>query len=113
MDDPTLGEMLARNRDGMGGAAVMALLFSATYSIAKGFDLRMAARAAVSCVIFATAGWFFLVNYLHLPIYWIVPVGLGAAYVTVPLAKAWARRDDRLADKAMDAIQRRTTGNDK
>lgn len=113
MDDPSLGDMIAQHRDGIGGAGVLSLLFSATYSIAKGFDLKMAFRSAVSSVVFGSAGYFFVVNMWHLPAFYVVPIGLVAAYVTVPLAQAWARRDEKLAEKAMDIAQRRFAPDDK
>jgi uncharacterized membrane protein len=109
VDDPSLWQILVRDQQGMAGTAVTALLFSATYSIAKGFDVKTAMRAAFCCVVFGTFGWFFVTEWLHLPVIWIVPVGLAAAYVTVPITRAWARRDDRLAERALDIAQRRVT----
>lgn len=107
MADPSLLDLLARHKQGIVGCVSLGACFSATYAIVSEFDLKKAAQAIFIGCVFSGAGWFFLAEYLQLAIYFVVPVSLGGAYVPFPLIRAYIRRQDKLADKALDIAQRK------
>ncbi len=98
MDDPSLRELLARNQEGMTGASILSLFFSTTYVVRKGFDLWNALQGAAIGALFAATLWVFLSEMVHLALFFIVPVAAGCGYGAFPLVKAWARKDDAIAD---------------
>jgi len=82
--------------------------FSMTYAIVSEFGVKKALQGVFVGCVFSGAGWFFLVEYLHLAVLFVVPVALGGAYLPFPLIRAYIRRQDKLADRALDMAQRRT-----
>ncbi len=98
MDDPTLRDLLARNQEGMAGASILSLFFSASYVVIKQFDLWRSLQGAAVGALFSATLWLFLQEFLHLALFFIVPVAAGCGYGAFPLVKAWARKDDAIAD---------------
>ena len=86
----------------MSGASILSLFFSASYVVAKGFDFWKALQGAAVGALFSAAMWLFLQEFLHLALFFIVPVAAGCAYGAFPLVKAWARKDDAIADNLVD-----------
>ena len=108
MDDPSLLDLIARHKQGIGGAVGLSAFFSMTYSIVSEFGLKKSMQCVFIGCVFSGAGWLFLASYLNLAVYFVVPVALGGAYLPFPLIRAYIRRQDKLADRALDMAQRRT-----
>lgn len=108
MDDPSLLDLIVRHKQGIVGAVGLAAFFSMTYAIVSEFALKKSLQGIFIGCVFSGAGWLFLASYLSLAVYFVVPVALGGAYLPFPLIRAYIRRQDRLADKALDIAQKRT-----
>jgi len=91
-------EILARNQENAGAAAVVSLAWSAGYSVVKRLDFGAAFTAAgVSAMASATL-WTFLSEYLNPNIVILIPVAVGCGIGTFPLMRAYSKRDDAIAD---------------
>lgn len=108
MDDPSLLDLLVRHKQGIVGAMALGACFSATYAIVSEFGVKKSLQGIFTGCVFSGAGWFFLAEYLHPAIYFVVVVALGGALLPFPLMRAYIRRQDKLADKALDLAQKRT-----
>lgn len=86
----------------MAGASILSLFFSASYVVAKGFDFLRAVQGAAVGALFAATLWLFLQEFLHLALFFIVPVAAGCGYGAFPLVRAWARKDDVIAENLVD-----------
>ncbi len=104
VDDPTLRELLAKHQESMAGASALSLFASLSYAIVKQFDLKQAAIAAALGTLFAGSGYFFLAEYLHLGVIFLVPIGLGAGFGAYPIVKAYTTRDGSVADWLLDKL---------
>lgn len=107
MDDPTLRDLLSKHQEGMAGASALSLFASLSYAVLKGFDIWRAAQAAGLGVLFATSGYFFLAEYLHWSVIFVVPIGLGAGYGAYPIVKAYTQRDGSVAEWLLDKLGRK------
>ena len=103
MGEPgSLTELLTRHQEGLAGATGLSLLFSANYAIIKKLSLIFALTGALTSGLTAGALWLFLAEYLHLVVYFIVPVAFGCAWGAYPLLAAWSRKDDAFMSDAVD-----------
>lgn len=107
MDDPSLLDIVVRHKQGIMGAVALGACFSSTYSIVSEFALKKALQALWLGCVFSGAGWLFLAEYLHLAAYFVVPVALGGAYLPFPAIRAYIRRQDKIADRAMDVASKK------
>jgi hypothetical protein len=100
-------DLLIQHKQGIAGSMVLSVFFSATYAIGSEFGLKKGAQAIFVGSVFSGAGWLFLASYLHLAIYFVVAVALGSAYLPFPMIRAYIRRQDKLADKALDVAAKK------
>ena len=108
MDDaPSLLDLITKHKQGIMGAMTLSAGFSMTYAIVSEFGVKKALQGVFVGCVFSGAGWFFLVEYLHLAVLFVVPVALGGAYLPFPLIRAYIRRQDKLADKALDVAEKK------
>lgn len=91
----------------MSGSAVVALFASIIYAVSKGFNLKQSLLAGGIGAFFAACLWLFLGSYLNLALFFFVPVGFGCGFAGYPLVRAYTKRDDALADGAIDAAKKR------
>ncbi len=99
MDDPSaLHDLMRRHQEGMAGATALSLLFGMNYAILKRVPLGRAVVGSLTGALVAGTLWLFLGEYMHLPLYWIVPVGAGSGYFSYPLLSAWVQKDEEFAD---------------
>ncbi len=110
VDDPTLRDLIAKHQESMAGASALSLFASLAYAIIKQFDLKRAAMAAALGTLFSASGYFFLAEYLHLGVIFIVPIGLGAGFGAYPIVKAYTNRDGSLADWFLDRVGKKDKG---
>ena len=86
----------------MAGASALSLFASLSYAVIKGFDMMRALQAAGLGILFSSSGYLFLAEYLHIAVFFIVPVGLGAGFGAYPIVKAYAERDGTVAGWLID-----------
>ena len=108
--DPSLLDLVVQHEQGIGGAMALSICFSASYAIVSEFGMKKAIQAIFIGGVFSGAGWLFLVEWLHLAVYFVVVVALGGSYLPFPLIRAYIRRQDKLADKALDAAEKKLGG---
>lgn len=87
---------------------VLGAFFSACYAILSEFTVKRGAQAIFIGCGFSGAGWFFLAEYLHLAVFFVVLVALGGGFLPFPLIRAYIRRQDRIAEKALDVASKKT-----
>lgn len=102
MDDPTLRELLARNQEGLAGSSGLALVFGACYAIYKSLDFKRSLLAAATGSLFAASIWTFLAEMYHVALFFFIPVAVISGFGAFPLVRAYIRKDDTLADGAVD-----------
>jgi hypothetical protein len=108
MAEPSLLDLLVQHEQGIAGSMVLSTFFSATYAIGSEFGLKKGVQGVFIGCVFSGAGWFFLAEYIHLAVYFVVLVALGGSYLPFPLIRAYIRRQDKLADKLLDKAQTKT-----
>lgn len=108
MDSPTLFDLAILHKQGIVGAMGLSVFFSMTYAIVSEFGVKKSLQAIFVSCGFSGAGWFFAAEYLHPAVYFVVPFALGSSILPFPLMRAYIRRQDKLADKAMDLAERKT-----
>ncbi len=103
MDDQgSFRDLLARNQEGMAGAAALQLVFALVYAIVRQLDLWRSVQAIIIGALFAASLWLVLAEMLKLAAYYIVPVSIGCGFGAYPLVNAYVKRSDALADGALD-----------
>ena len=108
MNDPTLLDIIIHNKQGIVGAALLSVAFSAIYGIVSEYGIGRVVFLIFSGCVFSGAGWLFLCEYVHLAVYFVVPVALLGSIAPYPLLRAYIRRQDSLANKALDIAARKT-----
>lgn len=101
MDDHgSLRDLLARNQEGMAGAAGLQIFFAMIYAVVRQLDLWKSIQAIVIGALFAATLWLVLAEMLKLEPYYIVLVSIGCGFGAYPLVNAYVKRSDALADGA-------------
>lgn len=102
MDDSPLRTLLSKHQEGIAGATVLSLFASLGYAVLKQFELRRALQATLLGCLFSASGYLFLAEYLALPVFFVVPIGLGAGFGAYPIVKAYTERDGSVAGWLID-----------
>lgn len=92
----------------MAGAAGLSLFASLAYAVLKQFDLKRSLQAAALGVLLSTSGWIFLAEYMHLAVFFVIPVGLAAGFGGYPIVKAYTERDGTVAAWFIDRFGKKT-----
>ena len=108
VDDPTLRDLLSKHQEGMAGATVLSLFASVAYAVFKQFDWRHSLQAAGIGALLSSSGYLFLAEWLHLGVFFVVPIGLGAGFGAYPLLRAYTQRDGSVANWVLDKLGLKT-----
>ena len=101
MDDPSLRDLLARNQEGMAGAAGLSLVFGVCYAVYKQLDFRKSVLAGATGALFAAVIWLFVTEQWRLPVIFCIPVAIVCGFGAFPVVRAYVQKDDQLADGAL------------